>query len=376
MMTFDIAIVGAGMAGASLAAALAPHLQVLLLETEDQAGYHATGRSAAFWTETYGGPLVQPLTSLSGPFLATPPAAFSEKSFLLARGALMLARKDVSHLAHDFLAAFAGSGVRHELLSGESLIARLPGLRPAWDLGVWEPSNADIDVAALHAAFLRAARREGAELALRRPVTELVHHEQGWDIVAGSQRYQAKKLVNAAGAWASEVAALAGASNIAIQPMRRTMVQLRLGCDIPADLPLVVDLEERFYFKPEGARRIWLSPHDETPTAPCDAAPEEEDIARAIARFEEVLNWPIEAVERSWAGLRSFSPDRVPVLGQDPLCPDFYWCAGQGGAGIQTAPAIAALLAAEIRGVAPGAPYDSIDWKVYAPGRFSGSPMA
>lgn len=375
-MVFDVAIIGAGMAGASLAAALAPYLRVAILEAEDVAGYHATGRSAAFWTETYGGPLVQPLTSASGPFLDQPPADISPRSFLSPRGALMLARDTQPGLARDFIAAFAGSGVHHALLEGGALMAQLPGIRRDWAYGVLEPSNADIDVGGFHQASLAAARRAGAEMHLRAPVTALTRQEGGWLIEAGRQRFQAGHVVNAAGAWASEVAALAGASNIPIQPMRRTIVQLRLGREIPAGLPLVVDLAGRFYFKPEGTRRVWLSPHDETPTMPCDAAPEEEDIARAIARFEEVVDWPIEAVERSWAGLRSFSPDRAPVIGEDPHCPGFFWCAGQGGAGIQTAPAIAALLAAEIRGVAPVAPYDKVDAALYRPGRFlDASPM-
>lgn len=376
-MKYDVAIIGAGMAGASLAAALAPHCRVVLLEAEDFAGYHATGRSAAFWTETYGGPLVQPLTSTSGPFLAQPPTDFSEHGFLSPRGALMLAQQGQAPLADKFLAAFNGSGVRHELLTGPALAARLPGVKPAFGFGVWEPSNADIDVGAFHQACLRAARRAGAELHLRNRVNHFERSAEGWILSASATRYQAAKLVNAAGAWAGRVAHQAGASPIPIQPMRRTIVQLRLGCTIPVDLPLVVDLAERFYFKPEGARRVWLSPHDETPTEPCDAAPDEEDVARAIARFEEVVDWPIEAVERSWAGLRSFSPDRAPVIGEDPECPGFYWYAGQGGAGIQTAPAIAALLSAEIRGVVLDAPYDRIDARLYRPGRFlRASPMS
>lgn len=367
-MHWDVGIIGAGMAGASLAAQLAPHLRVLVLEAEETPGYHATGRSAAFWTETYGGPLVQPLSSATGPFLACPPTAFAEQSFLRPRGALMLG---TAAQAQAFMDQFAGSGVALQPWSRADLEACLPGLQPRWTAGVWEASNADIDVAALHMAYLRAARRAGAEVLMRHPVTALRKQAKGWKVTAGSATFTIARLVNAAGAWAGDLAALAEALPISIQPLRRTMVQLRLDTKISPDLPLVIDLAGGFYFKPEGTNRVWLSPHDETPSKPCDAAPEEADVALALDRFGQVVNWPIAAVERRWAGLRSFTPDRAPVFGEDPACPGFYWCAGQGGAGIQTAPAIAALLAAEILGEAPLAPYAGIDRAAYAPARFA-----
>lgn len=369
-MTYDVAIVGAGMAGASLAAALAPHLRVLMLEAEDHPGYHATGRSAAFWTETYGGASVQPLTSASGPFLAAPPADFSDRGFLTPRGALMIGQAHQTDLADAFLASFAGSGVDLARVEGAALSRHLPGLRSDWQVGIIEASNADIDVAALHQAYLRAARRAGAVVAIRAPVTHLARGSSGWTIRAGTDVFQAARVVNAAGAWASLVAQMADARAIAIDPKRRTMVQVRLGRAIDPGLPLVIDLAGGFYFKPEGPHRVWISPHDETPSAPCDAAPDEEDVARAMARFEAAMEWPIAAVERSWAGLRSFAPDRAPVFGADPDCPGFFWCVGQGGAGIQTAPAIAALLSALILEVPPAAPYAGLDAACYAPGRF------
>lgn len=369
-MTYDVAIIGAGMAGASLAAALAPRLRVLILEAEDHPGYHATGRSAAFWTETYGGAGVQPLTSASGPFLAAPPQTFSDRSFLRPRGALMIGQAEQAGLADAFLAAFAGSGVDLIRVEGAALTRHLPGLRPDWQIGIVEASNADIDVAALHQAYMRSARRAGADLVTRAPVTHLARGASGWTLRAGAGVYQAGRVVNAAGAWATSVARMAGARDIAIAPKKRTMVQVRLGRAIDPGLPLVIDLAGRFYFKPEGTHRVWISPHDETPSVPCDAAPDEEDVARAIARFDAVMDWPIAAVERSWAGLRSFAPDRAPVFGADPDCPGFFWCAGQGGAGIQTAPAIAALLSALILDEPPAAPYARVDVACYAPGRF------
>lgn len=359
------------MAGASLAAALAPHMSVIVLEAEHQPGYHATGRSAAFWSVTYGGPLVQPLSSATGPFLANPPKSFSETGFLLRRGALMVGRAEDEAQISSFLQAFDGSGVPLDRLDADGVAAHMPGVRAAWDRGVWEASTTDIDVARLHAAYVRQARLSGAVFALDHRVQAIARRTQGWTLSNSGQDVVANCMVNAGGAWADDVARLAGVAPVGVTPYRRTMVQLEVTAHVPAALPLVVDINERFYFKPEGQNRIWLSPHDETPSPPCDAAPEELDVALAIARFEEVMDWPVVRVERTWAGLRSFAPDRLPVFGEDPNNAGFFWCAGQGGFGIQTAPAIADLLAAEMLGQAPSAAYGGINPTAFAPGRDS-----
>jgi D-arginine dehydrogenase len=176
-------------------------------------------------------------------------------------------------------------------------------------------------------------------------------------------------LVNAAGAWASPVAAMAGASPIRITPYRRTIVQLVIDPPAPAALPLVIDAEERFYFKPEAGGRLWLSPHDESAIAPCDVAPEELDVAIAIDRLEKVVDWRVLKRERAWAGLRSFAPDRAPIYGFDPHAAGFFWFAGQGGFGIQTAPAAAVIGAALLLGRAMPEMVRGIDVERYAPGR-------
>jgi D-arginine dehydrogenase len=370
-MAYDVAIIGAGIAGASLAAALSVHMSVIVLEAEDQPGYHTTGRSAAFWSVTYGGPVVQPLSSASGPFLAHPPKSFSETGFLLQRGALMVGRAQDEAQIANFLSAFEGSGVALERLAAVGVQAHMPGVRAAWDRAVWEPSTTDIDVARLHAAYLRQAKQMGAVLATSQKVQGISRGQQGWTLSCSSEEVVAHRIINAAGAWADDVAQLAGIEPVGVTPFRRTMVQLEVAAQVPADLPLVVDINEQFYFKPDGPNRIWLSPHDETPSPPCDAAPEEMDVALAIARFEEVMDWPVVRVERTWAGLRNFAPDRLPVFGADRKGVGFFWCAGQGGFGIQTAPAIAALLAAEILGQPPGADYDAINPAAFAPGRKS-----
>lgn len=353
----DIAIVGAGMAGASLAAEIGGEASVLLLEAEDQPGYHSTGRSAAFWAESYGGPFVQPLTTASGPFLEA-------QGFLSPRGGLHIA--DAGGLvALAGLEGEFGERVAFEQLDRDRLQALLPGLRPAWVAGLLEPSCTDIDVAGLHGFYLAQARRSGTRLVTRAEVRDLRRQGRGWSVETAAGKFSAGVLVNAAGAWADRIAAIAGATPMGLQPYRRTLSQLRIDPPARPDLPLVMDARQRFYFKPEAGGRLWLSPHDETPCDPCDCAPEELDVAVAIDRLEGAVDWKVQRVERSWAGLRSFAPDRRPVYGFDPAIAGFFWCAGQGGFGIQTAPAAAKLAADLLLGRVP-----ELDAEPYAPGRF------
>lgn len=356
---FDIAVVGAGMAGASLAAGLSRSASVLLLEAEERPGYHATGRSAAFWTESYGGPLVQPLTTASGPFLRG-------NGFLTPRGALTLARKGQEAELEAFAARFAAQGVAVEVLGREDIARRVPGLRSEWALGALEPDCSDIDVAGLHHHYLRAAGQAGVCLWSSARLESAERADGAWRLgLADGRSAGCRILVNAAGAWADDVARIAGVAPIGIAPYRRTVAQLRTDPPAAADLPLVLDIAGKFYFKPE-AGRLWLSPHDETPSAPCDAAAEEIDVALAIARLGEVVDWRVERVEHRWAGLRSFAPDRLPVYGFDAAEPGFFWFAGQGGFGIQTAPAAADLALRLFQGDGPGA----VDPAPYSPTRF------
>ncbi len=367
----DVLIVGAGIAGASLAAELAPYRAVLMIEAEDMPGFHSTGRSAAFWQESYGGTGVQPLTAASLAALADPDPDFSERPFLSPRGALMVGRRDEAAAVDAFVADFRAQGVDVARLSGADLADRIPGLRPEWSEAAYEPSCRDIDVGGLHAAYLRAAKRGGAGLATRTSLVAARRAGGRWAVETNRGAIHADLIVDAAGAWADAVAAACGVAPIGIQPYRRTLAQLRLGVPVPATLPLVADIGGSFYFKGESEGRIWLSPHDETPCEPCDAAPEELDVALAIDRFQSVVDWPIAAVERKWAGLRSFAPDRLPLFGPDPREPAFIWCAGQGGFGIQTAPAIAGLLAWQLGAPAPGGAIGAVDPAPYAPARFA-----
>lgn len=360
---FDVAIVGAGMAGASLAAELGPHARVVLLEAEERPGYHATGRSAAFWAETYGGPLVRPLTSASGPWL-------SKRGFLSERGALNLARAGEDEKVERFLVQYSDAGVEVELLDRAALEGVAPGLREEWQRGVFEPGCKDIDVGGLHGWYLAETRRTGVELRCRAALIE-AEYADGWKLETADGRSLAcDVLVDAAGAWSDRVAELAGAAPLGIAPLRRTIVQLRTAPPPPDALPLVLGMDGSFYFKPESGR-LWLSPHDETPSAPCDAAPEELDIAVAIDRFEQVVDWRVEAVEHKWAGLRSFAPDRLPVYGFDPSQHAFFWFAGQGGFGIQTAPAAARLGAQMLLGLSSDGLTGAIDRERYSAARFA-----
>lgn len=368
-MKADIAIVGAGMAGASLAAEIVGRASVLLLEGESRPGYHSTGRSAAFWSESYGGPLVQPLTSASGPFLASPPPDFSDRPFLSPRRAIHIADAEARPALDALEREFVGTGVVLEPLDRAALAAFIPGLRAGWDVGLLERSCTDIDVAALHAAYLAEARRQGAMVVTDARVRSAERREGRWHLATEAGPVEADIVVDAAGAWADPVALAMGAAPLGIQPYRRTIAQIRVDPPASDAMPLVLDALGRFYFKPE-AGRLWLSPHDETACPPCDAAAEEWDVATAIDRFEKVVDWPVERVEHSWAGLRSFAPDRLPVYGFDAKVPGFFWCAGQGGFGIQTAPAGAKLAAALLLGTSPDPLAAGIDPTPYRADRF------
>lgn len=345
MSDFDIAIIGAGIAGASLAAEVSSHHSVVLIEAEAHPGYHSTGRSAAFWDECYGGPHVQPLTTASGPFLVNPPKDFHDVPLTRPRGALHIGTDRDQGLATGMLREFATSSVEINLSDRPFLESKVPGIRSDWTCGVWEPDCSDIDVAALHAGYLGMAKRNGVQLHCNSRLAEARWQSNQWHVGAGSLNFTAATLVNAAGAWADEVATMADVRPLGIQPYRRTIAQLVVAPDVPTDLPLVIGLDGSFYFKPDAGGRLWLSPHDETATPACDAAPEEMDVAIAIDRLQQVVDWDIKRVEHKWAGLRSFAPDRLPVIGPDSANDNFFWLAGQGGFGIQTAPATAKLAA-------------------------------
>ena len=362
MSELDVIIVCGGIVGASLGAEIARKQRTLIVEAEELCGYHSTGRSAAFYLESYGGPEVAKLTLASHDFLTMPPGDFSETGFLRVRGDL--------HLTRDELPEFPPA-VETRVVERDELERLIPGIRPAWRRALLEPGCADINVAALHAAFLRQFRRSGGLVRTSAKLSGAKREADRWIVtLSDASTLTAPILVNAAGAWADDVAQACGAAPLGIAPKRRTMVQLRVGRSGLRDLPLVDAADGTFYFKGESDNVVWLSPHDEIDSGPCDAAPEEIDVATAIDRFEQVVDWPIERVERSWAGLRSFAPDRLPVYGFDAEVPGFFWCAGQGGFGIQTSPAAAKMAASLLLGNEPSPMVAHIDPRVFSPARF------
>lgn len=366
--SFDAVIVGAGMAGASLGAELAPHMSALMVEMEHQPGYHATGRSVAFWSESYGGPMVRPLTQASHAFLSKPEPDFSEEGFLVRRGALHIGRVEDATKRDAMMAEFADHSL-FEPMDADQMRSRVHGLRPDWVTGLAEATTCDIDVARLHAAYLRSYARHGGETIASTRFLGAKKMDDGWRVQLSSGDIRAGVVINAAGAWADDVAQASGAMPLAIQPLLRTVVQLRVDPAAADDLPLVLDLAGHFYFKPVGNGRIWLTPHDEQPVAAGDVAPDELDVAIAIERLSETVDWRVEAVERKWAGLRSFAPDRLPVYGYDPDLSGFFWFAGQGGFGIQTAPAAARLAAGLLIGANDNFALGGIDPHIYSPAR-------
>ncbi|HYE52467.1 MAG TPA: FAD-binding oxidoreductase [Azospirillaceae bacterium] len=345
MNRFDFIIVGAGIAGASMAAALAPGKRVLLLERESAPGYHTTGRSAALFSETYGNAVIRRLTAGSRPFFEAPPAGFAAHPLLTPRGCLFVGRADQA----GTLAAMAlelGAGACR-WVGAEEVRRRVPVLRHDYVAGgLLEPDAMDIDVHALHQGFLRMARAAGAVLHTDAAVEGLERREGLWCVRCAGGEHRGAVLVNAAGAWAEEIGRMAGATPVGLAALRRTAILLDppTGCR-PDGWPTVVDADEAFYFKPD-AGKILASPADETPSPPCDAQPEELDIAICVDRIQQAADIPVRRVERAWAGLRCFVSDRTPVIGFDTTAPNFFWLAALGGYGIQTAPAAGRLAAA------------------------------
>lgn len=343
--TADIVIIGGGIAGASAAYELARSAKVVLLEAEEHFGHHSTGRSAASFTENYGPPTVRRLAVASRRFLEQPPEGFAEHPLMSPRGAITIAREDqLDALAEALAAARAFVPTMRELAPAEAL-ARVPFLRPDYVAGaIEEPDSREIDVAGLHQGFLTGARRRGARLITKARVGEIARSQGVFTVRSTQAEVSAPILLDAAGAWGDEVARMAGARTIGLVPKRRTALLVAAPPDLPREWPLVDDVSGAFYFK-RDAGSIFVSPADATPSAPMDAYPDDLDVAIAVDRFERATTIEVRRVQRSWAGLRTFAPDGVPVAGFDPELEGFVWLAGQGGYGIKTSPALSRLIA-------------------------------
>jgi D-arginine dehydrogenase len=347
----DFLIVGAGMAGASVGYELAQHGRVIVLEREDQPGYHSTGRSAAMFTETYGNATMRALARSGRAFYTSPPPGFAEQPILRRGGLLLVGTAEQKAALESKYAESAGIVTGLAMWSGEQVRERVPVFSPAQVAGaVWEPEAMDIDVHTLHQGYLRGLRARGGTLHCKAAVQSLRHDAGRWHARTRSGEFTAPVVVNAAGAWADELAQMAGARLVGLQPLRRTVITF----DAPAGVnvnhwPTVIEVEENYYFKPD-AGRLLASLADETPSPPCDAQPDEYDVALLVDRICSATSLEIRRIRSKWAGLRSFVADRALVVGYDAQAPGFFWLAGQGGAGIQTACGASRAAAALITG--------------------------
>lgn len=347
MVNCDFLVIGAGIAGASAGYELAAHGSVIVLEREPAPGYHSTGRSAAQFLESYGNATVRALTHASREFFQQPPDGFAEHPLLSLRGALFVASEgDVALLTRTLAEIQALVGSARQLSVSEA-IERVPVLRGEHLAGAfYEPDSMDMDVAAIHQGFLRGLRRRGGQVVTQAETHEIQHIEGAWQVRTACDTYTSPCIVNAAGAWCDQVAQQAGVEPVGLTPKRRTAFTF----DPPAGVeigqwPLVMDVAEAFYFKPESGQ-ILASPADETPVEPGDAQPEDLDVAITVDRLERATTLDIRRLNRRWAGLRTFCPDKTPVAGLDDAAPGFFWLAGQGGYGITTAPSLARAAAA------------------------------
>lgn len=349
---FDVLVIGAGIAGATAAAHLAAGRRVALLEAEESAGYHATGRSAAIWIRNYGSPDARILTAASREFFEAPPPGFAPAPLMRARPVVHLAPPDQVEALREMIAE--GDDMREIPIA--HLHRMVPALRPGYAvLAAIEADCFDIDVAAMHQGFLRQARAAGGVLALRSRAGRIWRQDGAWHAqTAAGDVFRAPVVVNAAGAWGDEVARIAGLDPIGLQPKRRTACIIDPGVHDCADWPLLGDAGHSWYVRPEARRKLMVSPADETDTDPCDAQPDELDVAVAVDRMQQALDIPVTRIEHRWAGLRSFTPDRGLAIGQGAEA-GFFWMVGQGGYGMQTAPAAGRLLAALVAGEDPGA---------------------
>jgi D-arginine dehydrogenase len=368
----DFIVVGAGIAGASVAYELSAHGKVALLEMEPQPGYHSTGRSAAIMSENYGPALWSRLVSASRSFLESPPEGFTEVPLVSPRGALFLAHDDEIQALHAHESEMRRRGAAVEIMSVRDALRHCPVLRPeAFALALYEPDCMDIDTNALLAAYLKAFRARGGALLTEARAEKIAHAAGRWTVATAKGTFVAPVLVNAAGGWVQEVATLAGLPHRNVIPFRRTAATFDppAGSDIRR-WPMTFDVAETFYFKPE-AGRVMVSPVDMAPSEPCDAQADELEVAIAIDRIQQFTTMEVRSIKHKWGGLRTFAPDHQPVIGPDPAAPSFIWLAGQGGNGVMGAAAAARLAArfATGRGVPPDLAQLGITAEAVSPAR-------
>lgn len=369
MTDFDVAVVGSGIAGAVSACAAATRgLRVVLLEREDVPAMHSTGRSAASLDPTAGSPVVRALTRASLPYFTADQDAASERHVLRARPFMLVAEAGAASRLRDLASDLISDGCDAELLTSSEARARCSVLRPdTTDSALLISDAYDLDADRLFETFLARARLAGAAIRRGFEVDAIEQCRSGWEI-CGPAHVTVRTVVNAAGAWADSIAAMAGIEPLGLRPLRRTALVVAgpTGCE---GWPLVASYPETFYLKPWGRSQLLLSPADERPDEPGDARPQELDVARCIDRVNAATTLSIRHVRSLWAGHRTFASDRVPVVGFDPTAEGFFWCAGLGGTGIQNAPAIGELVGALLAGDPPPAETAPLA-RDLSPGRF------
>ncbi len=346
-MKYDVAVIGAGIAGAAVAANLAASKSVVVIERESHPGYHATGRSAALFSEVYGNDVVRKLSIAGRPFLADPPNGFSTSPILTPRGAMHVGTSaDLEVLDRLYESAHhLVPSVRR--LDSREVRERVPVLRTESVAGgVIEPDAMDIDTNELLQAYLRQIRQRDGRILVDAEVLGLTRGGAGWILETRAGKVEAGIVVNAGGAWADDIARMAGARPVGLIPKRRTVFVFTPPSDIDVRTwPLVIGARENFYFKPD-AGNLLVSPADETPSRPMDAQAEELDVAIAADRLMSATSLEVRHIQHRWAGLRTFTADKTPVSGFDPEIEGFLWHAGQGGYGFQTAPGMGSYTAA------------------------------
>ncbi len=339
----DIIIIGAGIAGASLADELSSNHSVILLEAETQPGYHSTGRSAAVFLPTSGPELILNLVHASGDFFHNPPQGFCEHPLLSPRNTMMIAKSgDDEHFDLGL-----SNGMQE--ISAAQALEKVPAINTqVYTKFSIDPQTFDIDVDALLAAHIKQLKKNTGQLVTNAQVIKLDHHNDLWTITTKQQEFTASIVVNAAGAWADHIAELANLKNLSIQPKRRSaaLIDVSDKWDV-SDWPFVVTAGDTFYFRPIG-KKLMISPADQTPVKPHDAWADDMALAHAMEDFRQATGFEVTRLEHTWAGLRTFAPDGNPVIGFDPRAKGFFWLAGQGGYGIETSPAISRIASALI----------------------------
>ncbi|WP_028101377.1 NAD(P)/FAD-dependent oxidoreductase [Pseudoduganella violaceinigra] len=369
--SFDFLVVGGGIAGVAVASELARHGSVLVLERERSLAYHTTGRSAAISMESYGNALIRELTCASREFFEKPPAELTTDALSSPRGALILG--DEPNL--DKLRARYGVVKQHvpsaRWVERDEIAGMAPFMEQKWIAGIHEPSAFDLDVHAIHSAFLRGTRLRGGLVRTDAEIASAERQGGAWHVrLVDGATILAGTIVNAAGAWADVVAQRCGATTLGIKPLLRTVVVVDPERSVE-HCPYIGTVDEQLFIKPDVGR-LMVSPCDETPSDPCDALPEELGVAIAMDRLESATTLRPKRILNRWAGLRVFVPDRTPLVGADPEADGFIWCAALGGYGIQTAPAMARLCAALAIGDAIPADLPHIAAGDVAPGRVLG----